>query len=153
VLAQNIDIAEFFEKVIAAGIKTEVAVPWVTIELFRVLNYNKVALKDADIKVEHFVSLLKLVESGKITPLQAKTILNGFYPKSSEPSAGAGKISDEKEIEKFAKEVIKSNEKAVSDYKSGQKSALNYLLGDIMKLTQKRADFAIARKVLEGLLK
>ena len=153
VLAANIDIAEFFEKVIAAGIKSETAVPWVTIELFRVLNYNKSSLREAEIKVEHFVSLLRLVEKGQVTPLQAKTMLNGFYPKSSEPSAGAGKISDEKEIEKFALEVIKKNDKAVSDYKAGQATALNFLLGEMMKATQKRADYAIAKKVLEKILR
>ena len=152
ILAQHLDIAEFFEEVIAEGIPVELAVPWVTVELLRVLNYNKASLKDADIKTEHFAALLNLVKAGKITPLKAKEILNGFYPKSSMPVAES-KISDEKELEKVANEVIKTNTKAVNDYKAGNLGAINFLLGDVMKLTQKRADFAVAKKVLEKLLK
>jgi aspartyl-tRNA(Asn)/glutamyl-tRNA(Gln) amidotransferase subunit B len=152
VLAQNYDIAEFFEKVIAAKVPIELAVPWVTVELLRVLNYHKASLKNADIKVEHFVALLNLVNEGKVTPLKAKEILNGFYPSSSMPKS-EGKITDEKELEGFARQAMKANPKAVGDYQKGEQNALNFLMGEVMKITQKRADFVIAKKVLQKLLK
>lgn len=154
ILAKNIDIVEFFEK-IADGVDAEFALPWVTIELLRVLNYNKKKLDEVDIKVEHFTALLKMIKEGKITVLQGKQMLNGFYPRSSMPqsSASSGKITDEKEIEKIALKAIEKSPKAVEDYKKGEKNALNFILGEVMKLSQKRADFAVARKVIERLLK
>ncbi|MEK6856357.1 MAG: hypothetical protein AABX66_04345, partial [Nanoarchaeota archaeon] len=152
VLAKNIDIVEFFEKVIEK-VDAEFATPWVTVELLRFLNYNKTSLDKIDLKVEHFIELLNLVKSGKITPLKGKEILNRFYPKSSMPFAGDGKISDEKELEKVILNVIKINKKAVEDYKKGEKNSFNFLLGCVMKETQKRADFEIARKILEKMLK
>jgi len=54
---------------------------------------------------------------------------------------------------KLAEKIIKENEKAVKDYKSGQNNALNFLIGQLMKLSNKRADFKTARQVLEKLLK
>ena len=42
---------------------------------------------------------------------------------------------------------------AVLDYKSGKKEALNFLIGQVMKRSKKRADYQSARKVLERLLK
>ena len=48
---------------------------------------------------------------------------------------------------------VKENKKAVEDYKSGDKKAFEFLMGQIMKETQKRADFKIAREALEKLLK
>ena len=51
------------------------------------------------------------------------------------------------------KKVIEKNKKAVEDYKSGDKNALNYLLGAIMKESDKRADFKISKEILEELLK
>ncbi|MEM4271470.1 MAG: Asp-tRNA(Asn)/Glu-tRNA(Gln) amidotransferase subunit GatB [Candidatus Pacearchaeota archaeon] len=158
ILTKNIDIAEFFEKV-AEKIDAKFALPWVTIELLRLLNDNKTRLSAVDIKVEHFVELLKNVKEGKITALQGKQILKKFYPKSfsiSEMSAKGkieGKITDKKELEKIASEVVKKNPKAVSDYKSGEQKAFEFLMGEIMKATNKRADFKIARDVLERLLK
>jgi aspartyl-tRNA(Asn)/glutamyl-tRNA(Gln) amidotransferase subunit B len=152
VLAKNVDIAEFFEKV-ASKIDGKFALPWVTGGLLHVLNYNKTTLDKVHISVEHFTALLEMVKSGKITELQAKQILNKFYPKSFSPDRVEGKITNEKELVEIAGEVIRKNLKAVSDYKNGDENALNYLMGEIMKATQKRADFSIARAVLQKLLK
>jgi len=49
--------------------------------------------------------------------------------------------------------VIKANAKAVSDYVKGDKKAFEFLMGQVMRETQKRADFNVVRKVLEKLLK
>lgn len=154
ILAKNIDIADFYEKV-AEKIDSNFSLPWVTVNLFRLLNEHDVKLDKVDIKVEDFVSLLHLVKSGKITELQGKDILKKFYPKSFNPAEKKveGKITDHSALKKFAEKVIKANEKAVNDYKAGDKNALNFLLGAIMKETDKRADFRIAREVLEGMLK
>lgn len=153
ILAKNIDIVEFFEKVIEK-VEAKLAVPWVTVELLRFLNYNKKLLHEVDLKAEHFIELLKLIGQGKITPLKGKEILNTWHPKSSMPSvSGEGKITDEKELNKFIDEAIKENKKAVEDYKNGEQNSFNFLLGAVMKLSNKRADFAIARKLLEKRLK
>lgn len=49
--------------------------------------------------------------------------------------------------------MIKENKKAVSDYKKGDEKALNFLMGEIMKATHKRADYKVARSLLEKMLK
>ena len=156
ILTKNIDIIQFFEQVIK-HIPKEIAVPWTTIELLRILNYNKISLDDPniDINPEHFIELLKLVKNKSITPLKAKEILNKFVPKSFSPLEEAksqGKITDEKEIENFAKTAIKNNPKAVEDFKNGEQNSLNFLIGDVMKQSNKRADYNLTRKILEKLL-
>lgn len=155
VLTKNIDIAEFFEKVIEK-ISPKLAVPWVTVELLSILNYNKKEFDEVDIKVEHFVELLKLLEKGQITELKAKDILRKFIPKSFSPAKEAekySKISGEDELEKVCREIIKENPVAIADFKSGRKESLNFLIGEVMLATNKRADFRTARDVLERLIK
>ena len=157
VLTQHLDIAEFFEEVVGKG-KFDVgfALPWITVELFRFLNYNKVTLDKIDVRVEHFIELLEAVRSGKISVLKGKQILNEFHPKSFSISGVVkkeGKISDEDELEKIGKQVIKENTKAVGDYKNGDEKSFNFLIGKVMEKTNRRADFIIVRKVLEKLLK
>lgn len=153
VLAKNLDVAVFYEKVVSKGVDAKFALPWVVIELLRHLNYNKCSLKEVEIKVEDFASLLNLVKSGKITEQQGKQILNKFYPKSFDPSKSVKeKISDEKEILEFVKKAIAGNKKAVEDFKNGDVKALNFLLGAVMQLSEKRADFAVAKKLLEKAL-
>ncbi len=155
VLTKHIDIAEFFEKV-AETVDAKFALPWISVELLRFLNYNKITMSEADIKVEHFVELLNSVKNGKISALKAKQILNQFYPKSfsiTKIAEKEGLISDKKELEKIIKDILRDNKSAVEDYKAGEKSVFNYLMGEIMKRTNRRADFKTARKVLEELLK
>ncbi|MEM3405446.1 MAG: hypothetical protein QW117_00515 [Candidatus Pacearchaeota archaeon] len=57
------------------------------------------------------------------------------------------KIS-EKEIEKICKEVIEENKKAVSDYKNGEEKALSFLIGAVMKKSDRRADINLIKKIL-----
>ena len=102
---------------------------------------------------EHFVKLLKLVKKKKITELQAKQILNKFIPKSYDPSKVESKISDRAELKKVISKVIKENKKVVEDYRKGNKNSLNFLMGQVMRLTNRRADFKVARRVLEEELK
>jgi aspartyl-tRNA(Asn)/glutamyl-tRNA(Gln) amidotransferase subunit B len=154
VLTKNIDIVEFFEQV-ADGIDGKFALSWITGPLLRLLNDNGVKMSEAKIEAGHFVKLLEMVQRGKITELKAKEIIKSFYPKSYsiDEKKIEGKITDKKELEKVVLEVTKNNSKAAEDYKKGEKNALNFLMGEIMKATQKRADFKITRDVLEKLLK
>ncbi len=155
VLTKNLDMVELFE-IVSSRISPQLALNWITVELQRVLNYNKKLLDEVEIIPEHIIELLELVQNKKITELKAKEILNKFVPKSFSPLSEAVKqstISDEKEIERLSGAAIIKNPKAVQDYKNGEEKALNFLIGQVMRLSNKRADFEIARKILERILK
>ncbi len=155
ILYKNFELVEFFEKTIKK-INPEFALDWVTIELLRVLNYNKKNLEDVKINPEHFVELLEAVDTGKITELKAKQILNQFIPKSfsvKNKIRKEKKISGKSEIEKIIKKVLNKNKKAVEDYKSGNQQALNFLIGQVMKESGKRADYKVVREILIEFLK
>jgi len=154
ILTKKIEIVEFFEKVIEKA-NPNLATRWVIIELLNILNYHKKELDDVNIKPEHFIELLNLIEKKEITELKAQEILRKFIPTSFSPKKYAKKhftISKKQEIEKLATKVIKENKKTVENYKKGNTKAINFLIGQIMKLTDKRADFNVARKILKDQL-
>ena len=155
ILIKNLEIAELYEDVIKK-VDAKFALPWITVEWFSVLNYNKKTMDDVEVDSEHFVELLNLLKSGKITPLKAKDIMRKFIPKSFSPKKEAKegeKMDSEGELKKFVENVLKKNEKSVNDYKSGNKNVLNFLIGQVMQVTEKRADYQMARKLLEKELK
>jgi len=155
ILIKNLEIAELYENVIKE-IDAKFALPWITVEWFSVLNYNKKTMDDVEVYSEHFIELLNLLRSGKITPLKAKDILRKFIPKSYSPKKEAkdgGKMDSEGELKRVIEGVLKKNEKSVNDYKSGNKNALNFLIGRVMQATGKRADYVVVRKILEEELK
>ena len=154
VLAGNKDIADFFEKIIAK-IPPQLAARWVTVELLRVLNWNKKEFRDVDIKSEHFIELLDLINNNKITEEVAKKALNQFVPKSfslKQKLKGSEKITDKKEIEAICKKVMQQNQKAVEDYKAGEKKALHFLIGKVMQETKGRADNSIVQEIILKLI-
>jgi len=156
VLSSDLEIANFFEKIAEKVKDVNLVSRWVTIELLRVLNWNKKKLSEVRIKLEHFVELLELIEKGKLTELGAKRILNEFIPRSFFPSAQikkVEKIEDKAEIEKLCKEVIAKNKSAVEDYKKGEQKALNFLIGQVVVLSGRRADSQIAKEVMLKLLR
>ncbi len=155
ILTKKLEIVDFFEKIIEHT-NPKIAVRYVTEELLSVLNYNKKELEDVEINPEHFIKLLKAIEANKITELKAKDILRSWSEKSSDPAKemeSNASISDDREIEKFALQIIKENSKAVEDYKNGEEKSINFLIGQLMRVTNKRADFKTAKEVLEKLLK
>ena len=154
VLAKHLEVVEFYEGVVEAGLPAKFVLPWVTGELLRVLHYSGHELDAVDVKVEHFVALLKMVKDGKITETQAKKTLNEFVPKSFDPTRKVGKkMSGKDELEKGVAGILKANEKAVADYQSGNKGALHFLVGQVMAKTKGAADVSVVRVLLENLLK
>ncbi len=150
ILTKKLDIVEFFEKVIEKA-NPKLAVRWVTEELLRVLNYVKKEMEEVNIDPYNFIELLDLIESGALTELKAKDILNEFIPNSFSPKTklkAHSKISSEDEIGKFIREVIKNNIKAVKDFRLGKKESFNFLIGQVMKLSDKRADFKKVKDLL-----
>ncbi len=101
----------------------------------------------------HLAELIKGVEKGDVTVLKAKQIMNDFVPKSFSISekGDIGKIAEDA-VANLAEQVIEQNQKAVEDYKRGEQNALNFLVGQVMKLSERRADFKTAMKKLVRLL-
>jgi len=152
ILTRNLELVEFFEGLVAAGVPK--GLPWVTVELLRILNYNKKTLEDADvdIKPEHLAELIKAVEDGKITKLKGKQIMNDFVPKSFSLADHKGEIEsiDDAAVENLCKQVISENVKVVDEYRGGKAASLNFLIGQVMRLSERRSEFkAVTEKMKE----
>ena len=156
ILTRNLELVEFFEKLVEFGVDPGRYMSWITIELLRVLNYNKKSLEDEDVEVkpEHLAELIKAVAAGEISVLKGKQIMNDMIPKSFSLKDHKGEISsiDESAIENLCQQVIDENLKVVTEYKGGKDASLNYLIGQVMRLSERRADFKVAGDCLKRLI-
>lgn len=64
-----------------------------------------------------------------------------------------GIISDTNALTDLAKQAIKENPQAVEDYRKGKESALQVLIGAVMKKTSGKADASRVKEVLKKLIK
>lgn len=154
ILIKNLELVDFAEE-LAKSVNLKKYVSWITIELLRILNHEDKTLsdEDVDIKPVHMAELISLVDKGEITVLKAKQIMNDFVPRSfsvkEKLTGNIGKISEE-ETKKFVEQTILENKKVWDEYKGGKKESLNFLIGCVMKLSNRRADFNTVRKIFEG---
>ena len=61
---------------------------------------------------------------------------------------GLVQVTDTKLIEEIADKVIAAHEKSVADFKAGKQQALGFLVGQMMKLSQGKANPKLANEIL-----
>ncbi len=164
------ELSDFFEKIISEldsyitqndlGEKRiqiiKLAYNYLTSDFWSLVIENKKELKDDNqypISPENFAELIILINKEEISSRIAKDVLKKMFETKADPShiisqLGLSQVSDSSEISSVAKEIILKNPKAVADYKSGQKNAVMFLLGQLMKEMQGRAKPDIATKVI-----
>jgi aspartyl-tRNA(Asn)/glutamyl-tRNA(Gln) amidotransferase subunit B len=111
-------------------------------------------VKKIKITPENFAEFIILVNQDKISSSAAQTVLKEMFEIGIDPShvieeKDLTQVSDESKLKKIIEKVIKNNPKPVEDYKKGKKNALQFLLGQVMKLSKGKANPQIVGKILK----
>jgi len=144
VITNDKDVALFFEQ-LAAKTDPQLAATWVSEELLGQLNYRDASLSDTKMSLLIALELLDLIKNKTVTDVVAKKLLeriidSGESPKSIVQKEGLGVVKDKSALAQAVKEAVRENPGPVSDYKSGKKGAMNFLVGQVMKKMKGRAD-------------
>src|SRR3989344_5005458 len=110
--------------------------------------------KEFKITAENFAEFVKMIYKGEISSKIAKMVLaemvnTGVDPSNIVESNNWGQMKDDGALEKVVAEVLAKNPKPVADYKNGNKNALQFLAGQVMKETRGTANPQKVREVLE----
>ncbi|MDD3984341.1 MAG: Asp-tRNA(Asn)/Glu-tRNA(Gln) amidotransferase subunit GatB [Methanobacterium sp.] len=157
VLTSELELADAFEEVVKT-IYPEFAALWMRDELKRVIYYNKMNFKESEITPAQIVDLLQLLQNNKITAKAGKRIMEKLPKNHEMPSMIAEKLGltgvvNEDVVLDAVKKVVNKNPEAVSDYYEGKKNAMNFLIGQVMRITRGKADPGKTHKLLETELK
>jgi len=161
------DLGEYFEKVISELDPSlpheklfdliKLASNYLITDLQGLLRGASVSGEEFLITPENFSEFITLIYEGKISSKIAKIVLEEMFQTGKDPSQiieekGIILITDEIKIEKIAEEIISKNQKAVLDFKKGKETALQFLIGQVMKETKGEVNPEIASKILKKLL-
>ena len=158
VLTDNLPLGRFFEAA-AVGYKNPKAIAnWVINNLPAQMAASSITLEELKFHPESLRELADLVDSGKISSKIAQDVFadmvaSGDKPGSIVEKRGLAQVSDTAAIEKLAEEVIAAHPGPASDYRAGKVAALNFLKGQLMKISKGKANPALAGEVLERKLK
>ena len=164
VLTEEKALGDYFEQVIASSrvsdrkARAKVASNWLLSEVVRLLKASNMSINDCPLSPAALANLLDLLDKERITGKQAKEVLDEAFVTGEMPEAIVTRkgikppISDQRELERIAEEVIANNPKVVNDYRAGKTNALQALVGQIMKQTRGQAKADIVQKLLRAKL-
>ncbi len=148
-LTSDIRVADFYE-LVAAVVDPKTAAAWVSDVLKGELNYRDLTI--ASFNVGDIVEIITLVVEGRITEKSGVQVIRTILDEEGSPQdivRQKGLLKVEGDIVTQAvSEALSENKEALSDYIAGKGKSLNYLVGQVMKKTNGRADARQAREML-----
>lgn len=107
-----------------------------------------------EINETELIALSRLVGENKLSSSAAKEVLDELLARGGSAAAIAEsrnllQVSDEGEIAAVVAKVIADNPKAADDLRNGEMRAIGFLTGQIMKLTQGKANPAMAQDLIK----
>src|SRR5947207_2577159 len=125
VLADDVDLARYFETAAKGAKKPKNVANWILNDLQSALSTTGKTINDCPIPPEGLDELVNLIESGKISGKQGKEVFSEMFSSGQGAAVivrekGIEQLSDTSAIEKFCDEVIAANPKPAADFKAGK---------------------------------
>ena len=158
VLANDLELARYFEAAAKGARKSKNIANWILNDLQNALSTAGKTISDCPIPPEALDELVNLIDSGKISGKQGKEVFAEMFASGKRAAEiveekGIEQLSDASAIEVFCDQVIAANPKPAADFKAGNAASLNFLKGQVMKLSKGKANPQLAGEILERKLK
>ena len=154
VLANDLELARYFEAAAKGARKPKNIANWILNDLQNALSAADKSIHDCPVPPEALDQLVNLIDSGKISGKQGKEVFAEMFASGKNAAEivkekGIEQLSDLSAIEAICDEVIAANPKPLADFKAGNVASLNFLKGQVMKLSKGKANPQLAGEILE----
>ena len=153
VICADKETANFFEKVVKNA-DVQLAAKWIIGDLNALLNKHDMDLEESKIDAENFSELIQKITDNTISGKIAKEVLeemwnNGAKVSEVIDSKGMQQISDVGELENIIETILNENTGQVNAYKSGKDKLFGFFVGQVMKVTQGKANPRLVNELLK----
>jgi aspartyl-tRNA(Asn)/glutamyl-tRNA(Gln) amidotransferase subunit B len=154
----DVPLGSYFESLAKKCKSPKAAANWVINNLRAELTKTRTALADLKFEPVHILELIELVESKKISNSIGQQVFVEMFASGESPNAivekkGLAQVSDMGAIEAYCDQAIAANPGPAADYKAGKVAALNFLKGQVMKLSKGKANPSLVGEILQRKLK
>ncbi len=152
VFIESPEIAEYFEQVVKGNNKiVKLSINYILSDYLGLIKKENKNLNS--VSTDNFSKLMIMIDEKKLSSRGAKDTLQIMLNDQSSPELIAEKNgfiqkNDEGEIIKIVTDIVNKNPSVVSDYKNGKQAALQFLVGQGMKLTKGSANPEILKQLL-----
>jgi aspartyl-tRNA(Asn)/glutamyl-tRNA(Gln) amidotransferase subunit B len=152
-LTSTRSLADFYEETTRACGAPKAAANWMTRDVLRELKERDCELEDLALTPATLGALISLVEAGRLTARNAGQLFPELVKAGGDPEAmmverGLEAVSDAGAIDVFVEDVIARHPEVVQQVRDGDDKPLNFLMGQVMKASQGKADPGQVRRTL-----
>jgi aspartyl-tRNA(Asn)/glutamyl-tRNA(Gln) amidotransferase subunit B len=152
-LGASRSLADFFEAAARAHGTAKSVANWMLRDLLAALKEREIEIEQAAVTPEALARLIEMVDQGRVTAKSARGLIAELTEQGGDPEAlvqerGLGAVSDAGLLESVADEVIGANPDVARAYAQGDEKLVNFLMGQVMKKTQGKADPGRVREIL-----
>jgi aspartyl-tRNA(Asn)/glutamyl-tRNA(Gln) amidotransferase subunit B len=157
VLGTSHGLAVFYEEVVEAGAGAKPAANWTMGEYLAHLNAAGLEAGHGHVTAERLAKLIQLVADGTVSTSAAKDIFALMIEERAEPEDviqkhGLIQVSDSGQIEAVVAEVLAANPAQVEQYRAGKQQVAGFLVGQVMKATEGRANPRLVNELVRKAL-
>ena len=157
VIAEEKEYVHYYENS-AKNRDGKLVVNWMTSELFGLLKKNNIQFNQNPISPNYLNELVELIENKTISGKIAKDVFEIMFATSKSPKMivkekGLEQVTDDSAIEVFVDQVINENKDKVKEYLSGKDKLFVFFVGQVMKVSQGKANPGLVNKILKSKLK
>jgi aspartyl-tRNA(Asn)/glutamyl-tRNA(Gln) amidotransferase subunit B len=165
VLVAEKETAEYYERLTHGGDKKaaarrdpKMAANWLITNLFGALNRLDKTIVESPVTADNLGKLVDLIADNTISGRIAKDVFEIMVETGKDPAdivaeKGLKQITDTGAIEAAVDKVIAANPTQVGQYKSGNEKVAGWFVGQVMKLTQGKANPGLVNELLKKKLK
>jgi len=157
VLVSEKEISDYFEEVVKTS-DIKLSKNWIMGDLFASLNYKNIFISQSLVTAKIMAQLINSISSGVISGRTAKEVFEiiketGEEPKKIIESQGLQQKSDPKELEEIIDKILDDNKDKVEQYKSGKDKLYGFFVGQVMKISDGKANPQLVNEILKKKLK
>jgi aspartyl-tRNA(Asn)/glutamyl-tRNA(Gln) amidotransferase subunit B len=151
------DLTTLFEETARASGTPKAAFNWVSGEISRKLNELGPQFERSRVTAGALAGLIALVEDGTISASIGKSVFDTMYTtgrtaREIVDADGLAQIGDEQTLLTTIAAVVRDQQGAVAQYRSGKAGALGFLVGQVMKSTAGKANPKLVNELLKRAL-
>ncbi|KAK9664691.1 hypothetical protein RND81_14G061400 [Saponaria officinalis] len=152
-LANDANVAEFFDAALCKGADAKLAANWIMGDIAAYMKNEKVFINEIKLTPTELAELIDSIKSGTISGKIGKEILfeliaKGGTVKGLIKEKNLVQITDHTEIEKMIDKVLSENPKQVEQYRGGKTKLQGFFAGQVMKESKGKANPGILNKML-----
>ena len=157
-ITDNKGIALYYESILEHTKNYKSAANWLMGDIKSYLNEYGIEMDKFPMKPLKIAELIHLVEEGKVSSsVASQNIFPALFETEETPLQVAERLnliqnSDEDALKGFILKVFELNQDEVSRYRAGEKQLTGFFMGQLMKVSQGKADPKLANGLLSQML-